>query len=80
MKNFKNILSLVIVDFIYCLSTFFISFVVYEYLHDFVIDFERFKVMYSITKNIYDLLILVVWIFFTIFIIKHNKEIIEKLK
>lgn len=80
MKNFKRILSIIIVDSIYCLLTFFFSFVVYEYIHDFVVDFERFKIVHSITKNIYDLLGLVVWVVSTIFIIKYNKRFIVNKK
>lgn len=80
MKNFKKIFPTIIIDFIYCLSTFFISFVIYEYLHDPVADFERFKFMHSITKNIYDLLGLLIWVVFTIFIIKYNKKFIGNKK
>jgi|GEM_PF-1594905 len=80
MKNFKRIWSIIIVDSIYCLLTFFFSFVVYEYIHDFVVDFERFKIIHSITKNIYDFLGLIVWVFFTVFIIKYNKKFIVNKK
>lgn len=80
MKNFKIILSTIIIDFIYGLFTFFFSFVVAEYIHDIFTDFERFKFMHSFNDNIYVFVGSLGWIFFTIFIIKYNKETIKKLK
>ena len=76
MNNFKKSLVIIIVDCVYCLFTFFFSLVVYEYIHDIFTDFERFKIMHSIINNVYDLMALVVWVAFTIFIIKYNKKFI----
>jgi len=80
MKNFKRILSVIIIDYIYGLLTLLFSFVVAEYIHDIFTDFARFKFMHSLTDNLYFLLILLGWIFFTIFIIKYNKRVIIKIK
>jgi len=80
MKNFKRILSVIIIDFIYGLLTFFFLFVVAEYIHDVFTDFARFKFMHSFTDNIYVFVGSLGWILFTIFIIKYNKKIIIKLK
>ncbi len=77
MKNLKIILSTIIIDYIYCLLTFFFSFVVTEYVHDIFTDFSRFKLMHSLVDNIYFVLIFIGWILFTIFIVKYTKNTIK---
>jgi len=77
MKNFKTLSFTVSIDYIYCLLTFFFSFVVIEYVHDIFTDFSRFKLMHSLTDNIYFGLIFIAWVLFTICIIKYNHKTIK---
>ena len=79
MKNFKVILSTIIIDYIYCLLTFFFSFVVAEYVYDIFTNFSRFKLMHSLADNIYFVLTFIGWILFTIFIVKYTKNTIKML-
>lgn len=80
MKNFKKILSTIIIDYIYGLFTFLLSFIVGEYVYDIFTNFERFKLMHSFVNNLSFLLVFLIWLFFTFFVIKYNKKIIKKLK
>lgn len=80
MKNFKYLFLLISIDCLYSLLTFLFLFIVWEYIHDIFVDFERFKFMHSLISNLYFLLVLFVWIFFTVFIIKYNKKLIKKIK
>ena len=77
MKNLKVILSTIIVDYIYCLLTFFFSFMVAEYVYDIFTDFSRFELMHSLGDNIYFVLIFIGWILFTVFIVKYTKNTIK---
>lgn len=79
MKNFKIISSTIIIDYIYCLLTFFFSFVVAEYVYDIFTDFNRFKLMHSLVDNIYFVLIFIGWILLTIFIVKYTRNTIKVL-
>ena len=79
MKNFKIILSTIIFYYLYGLFTFLFSFVVTAYVQDIFNDFKRFKLITSFGDNLYAVGVLIIWIFFTIFIIKYNKMIYLKL-
>ena len=80
MKNFKRILSVIIIDYVYCVYSLLFSLVVNEYIHDIFTDFERFKFMHSFIDHVYAFIGLLVWIFFTIFIIKYNTKFIVNKK
>lgn len=77
MKNLKIISLTLIIDYIYCLLTFFFSFVIVEYVYDVFTDFGRFKLMHSLVDNIYFGLTFIGWVFLTIFIVGYTKNTIK---
>lgn len=80
MKNidFKNIIFFPILNFVYIFFSFAAFLIIFEYIYDIVTDFERFKIMHSSTGSIfYDILIIMFWIIFSIFIVKYDNKIIK---
>ncbi len=78
MKTSKDVILFPIINFAYLVYTILFSFIVYEYIYDISTDFSRFTMMHPFSKNIYDLLLLIIWIAVSIFVFKYDKKIIKK--
>ena len=78
--NFKNVIFFPISNFVYIFFSFVAFLIIFEYIHDVIVDFERFKIMHSIEGFFYDISIIASWVIFSIFIVKYDKKLLFKNK
>ena len=78
--NFKNVIFFPILNFVYVFFSFVAFLIIFEYIHSIVTNFERFKMMHSISGFFYDISIIASWVIFSISIVKYDKKLLFKNK